>query len=81
MTQDRTGATRRGFAGMDINRQREIARKRGANVPREKRSFAQDRALASNAGRKGGRAVAPQARSFCANRDLASAGRRTRKTG
>jgi uncharacterized protein len=77
MTQDRTGATRRGFASMEINKQREIARKGGVNVPHEKRSFAQDRALASDAGRKGGRAVAPQARSFSANRDLASqAGRK-----
>ncbi len=49
----------------------------GANVPHEKRSFAQDRALAADAGRKGGRAVAPEARSFSANRDLASeAGRK-----
>jgi general stress protein YciG len=62
---------------MEINKQREIARKGGVNVPHEKRSFAQDRALASDAGRKGGRAVAPQARSFSANRDLASqAGRK-----
>jgi general stress protein YciG len=77
MIQHHKGATRRGFAGMDINKQREIARKGGANVPHEKRSFARDRALASDAGRKGGRAVAPQARSFSANRDLASqAGRK-----
>jgi general stress protein YciG len=81
MTQHHKGATRRGFAGMDINKQREIARKGGGNVPRQKRSFAQDRALASDAGRKGGRAVAPQARSFSANRDLASqAGRKGGQT-
>lgn len=67
-----TGAPR-GFAGMDQDRQREIARKGGANVPHEKRSFAQDRALASEAGRKGGRAVAPHARSFAQNRALAAA--------
>jgi len=48
-----TGALR-GFASMDEEKQREIARKGGANVPHEKRSFAQDRALAAEAGRKGG---------------------------
>src|SRR2546422_8329359 len=67
-----TGALR-GFAGMEQEKQREIARKGGANVPHDKRSFAQDRALASEAGRKGGRAVAPQRRSFAQNRALAAA--------
>ena len=47
---------RRGFAAMDKERQREIARKGGASVPDEKRSFSQDRDLAANAGRKGGEA-------------------------
>jgi uncharacterized protein len=72
MTQDRTGPTLRGFANMDIDKQREIAKKGGANVPDEKRSFAGDRALAAAAGRKGGIAVAPKARSFFSNRGLAS---------
>ncbi len=48
--------TRRGFAAMDKTRQREIARKGGASVPDEKRSFSQDRDLAASAGRKGGEA-------------------------
>ena len=48
--------TTRGFAGMDQEKQREIARKGGANVPNDKRSFAQNRALAAAAGRKGGQA-------------------------
>ena len=52
---DRKPATR-GFAAMDPARQREIARKGGASVPHEKRSFSQDRNLAANAGRKGGEA-------------------------
>ncbi|OJU10657.1 MAG: stress-induced protein [Caulobacterales bacterium 68-7] len=39
---------------MDPARRREIARKGGASVPGEKRSFARDRDLAANAGRKGG---------------------------
>ena len=45
---------RRGFAAMNPERRREIARKGGANVPSEKRSFAKDRDLAAAAGRKGG---------------------------
>src|SRR5471032_825899 len=48
--------SRRGFAAMDPERRREIARRGGASVPSEKRSFAQDRDLAANAGRKGGAA-------------------------
>jgi general stress protein YciG len=58
---------------MDQEKQREIARKGGANVPHDKRSFAQDRELAAAAGRKGGRSVAPQRRSFAQNRALAAA--------
>ncbi|HEY3799661.1 MAG TPA: general stress protein [Caulobacteraceae bacterium] len=50
----RTG--RRGFAAMDPERRREIARRGGASVPSEKRSFAQNRDLAADAGRKGGAA-------------------------
>lgn len=46
----------RGFAAMDENKQREIARKGGQSVPDEKRSFSQDHELASEAGRKGGQA-------------------------
>lgn len=51
-----SGVSRRGFASMDPERQREIARKGGASVPGEKRSFSQDRGLAAEAGRKGGEA-------------------------
>lgn len=53
----RGGSTsKRGFASMDEGRQREIASKGGRSVPAEKRSFSQDRSLASEAGRKGGQA-------------------------
>lgn len=45
---------RRGFASMDPEKQREIARKGGRAVPSEKRSFSQNHKLASEAGRKGG---------------------------
>lgn len=51
-----SGISKRGFASMDPARQREIARKGGASVPSEKRSFSQDRSLAAQAGRKGGEA-------------------------
>jgi len=46
--------SKRGFASMDADRQRAIASKGGRSVPAEKRSFSQDRGLASEAGRKGG---------------------------
>lgn len=50
----------RGFASMDPDRQREIARKGGASVPAEKRSFSQNRQLATEAGRKGGETSHPK---------------------
>ena len=52
----RSGKSLRGFASMDREKQREIARKGGESVPNEKRSFSQDRELAAAAGRKGGEA-------------------------
>jgi uncharacterized protein len=51
-----SGKSNRGFASMDRDKQREIARKGGESVPHEKRSFSQDRELAAAAGRKGGEA-------------------------
>jgi general stress protein YciG len=45
---------KRGFAAMSLEKRTEIARKGGASVPAERRSFSQDRALAATAGRKGG---------------------------
>lgn len=48
------GGDGRGFAGMDDQKQREIAAKGGASVPDEERSFSKDQKLASDAGRKGG---------------------------
>lgn len=47
---------RRGFAAMSPEKQLEIARKGGASVPHDKRSFSQDRDLAAEAGRRGGMA-------------------------
>lgn len=51
-----SGSLNRGFASMDEDKQRKIARKGGESVPDEKRSFSQDRELAAEAGRKGGEA-------------------------
>jgi len=45
---------KRGFAAMSPEKRREIARKGGASVPNEKRSFSQSHDLAAKAGRKGG---------------------------
>lgn len=71
------GSSNRGFAGMDVERQREIARQGGRSVPDEKRSFSRDRVLAAEAGRKGGESVPPGGRSFSQNRELAAeAGRK-----
>lgn len=46
--------SRRGFAAMSKERRTEIARKGGAAVPADKRSFHTNRELAASAGSKGG---------------------------
>ncbi len=67
----------RGFASMDQEKRRAIARKGGESVPNEKRSFSQNPELASQAGRKGGQSVDPGKRSFSQNHRLAAqAGRK-----
>jgi general stress protein YciG len=67
----------RGFASMDPEKQRLIARKGGQSVPDEKRSFSQNPELAAKAGRKGGQSVNPDNRSFSRDHALASeAGRK-----
>lgn len=77
MTDTETKKGKRGFASMDPEKQREIARKGGRSVPAEKRSFAQDPKLAAAAGKKGGVAVDPGKRSFSSRPGLASeAGRK-----
>lgn len=63
----------RGFAGMEAQRQREIASKGGQSVPDEKRSFSQDPKLAAAAGRLGGKSVPGHLRSFSQNPALAAA--------
>lgn len=56
MTDTTKPKAKRGFAAMSPEKQLEIARKGGASVPADKRSFSQDRGLAESAGRKGGEA-------------------------
>ena len=54
VAREKSSTSTRGFASMDAEKQREIARKGGRSVPNEKRSFSQNHRLASEAGRKGG---------------------------
>lgn len=53
-TKVKRGTSNRGFASMDPELQRKIARKGGKSVPSEKRSFSRNPQLAAEAGRKGG---------------------------
>ncbi len=77
MNQDQPTKAKRGFASMDPEKQREIARKGGKAVAAEKRSFSKNADLAAAAGRKGGISVNPANRSFSKDRSLASdAGRK-----
>jgi uncharacterized protein len=64
--------SKRGFASMSPERQREIARKGGKAVPAEKRAYSQSPELAAAAGRKGGKGVDPKNRSFSKNPALAA---------
>lgn len=64
--------SKRGFASMSAEKRREISVKGGKSVPPEKRSFSQDPALASAAGKKGGHSVNPANRSFSKDPALAS---------
>ena len=67
----------RGFASMDPEKQRQIARKGRQSDPDDKRSFSQNPDLAARAGRKGGQSVNPAKRSFSRDHSLASeAGRK-----
>ena len=77
MVEPKQRSSERGFASMDPEKQRSIARKGGESVPSSKRSFSQDPGLASQAGRKGGASVPAEKRSFSQNHDLAAqAGRK-----
>lgn len=63
---------KRGFASMDPERRREIAKKGGSSVPKEKRAFSVNKSLAITAGRKGGAATPAAQRSFSRDRSLAA---------
>jgi uncharacterized protein len=69
---EKSAKSKRGFASMDPEKQRAIARKGGQSVPAERRSFSQNAALAASAGRKGGMSVDPAKRSFSKDHALAS---------
>jgi len=77
MADNQTGLSKRGFAAMDQEKVREIARKGGRSMPSHARSFSKNPELAAAAGRKGGQSVSPYQRSFSRNNALASgAGRK-----
>jgi general stress protein YciG len=61
-----------GFAAMDPEKRREIARMGGRSVPDEKRSFSTNTKLAAQEGRKGGLSVDPVKRSFSRDHALAA---------
>jgi general stress protein YciG len=72
MNEEQPNKSKRGFASMSPEKQREIACKGGKSVPAEKRSFSQSADLAASAGRKGGQSVDPKKRSFSRDSALAS---------
>jgi general stress protein YciG len=57
-----SNVSKRGFGSMSPEKKREIASKGGKSVPSGKRSFSQNRDLASEAGRKGGLKSRPVSR-------------------
>jgi general stress protein YciG len=59
---EQSAKSKRGFASMSLEQRTAIAKKGGASVPADKRSFSQNRSLAAEAGRKGG--MAPHTRKF-----------------
>jgi general stress protein YciG len=63
---------KRGFAAMDPERRRAIARLGGAAVPAEKRTFSKKRDVASAAGTRGGANVPAEKRTFSIMPELAS---------
>lgn len=59
-----TEKTLGGFAAMDAEKNRDIARMGGQTAQSEKRGVSQNPFLATEAGGKGGRSVAPENRNF-----------------
>lgn len=69
----------RGFAALSPEKRLELARKGGAAVKREDRTFSKNKGTASKAGMKGGASVRPENRSF--SRDPEKAKEAGRKGG
>ena len=67
-----TAKSKRGFASMSPEKQREIARMGGKSVPADKRAFSQNPALAAQAGREGVLSVDPADRAFSKDPGLAA---------
>ncbi|MFN3891595.1 MAG: general stress protein [Beijerinckiaceae bacterium] len=64
--------SRKGLAALSPEKRRLIASMGGKSVPKEKRTFARNRAVASAAGKKGGRTIRPESRTFAIYPELAS---------
>ena len=64
--------SKKGLASLSPEKRRMIASMGGKSVPKEKRTFARNRAVASAAGKKGGRTIRPETRTFAVNPELAS---------
>jgi uncharacterized protein len=64
--------SKKGLASLSPEKRRMIASMGGKSVPKEKRTFARNRAVASAAGKKGGRTIRPETRTFAVYPELAS---------
>ncbi len=64
--------SKKGLASLSPERRRQIASMGGKSVPKEKRTFARNRDVASAAGKKGGRTIRPETRTFAVYPELAS---------
>ena len=64
--------SKKGLASLSPERRRQIASMGGKSVPKEKRTFARNRDVASAAGKKGGRTIRPETRTFTVYPELAS---------
>jgi general stress protein YciG len=64
--------SKKGLASLSPERRRQIASMGGKSVPKEKRTFARNRDVASAAGKIGGRTIRPETRTFALYPELAS---------
>lgn len=68
---DEKPKSRKGLASLSPEKRRMIASMGGKSVPKEKRTFARNRDIASAAGKKGGRTIRPETRTFAIYPELA----------